>query len=262
MSDPPPAAPARDHSSDPAHDQAVRQELQRMTRRSFATGGVAALLGAAGLGWLKSAPPEGGIPWPLRRMLEFNARLAQAVFPEGRRAPTFDPSQAKEPRVNGRLGLAPKIDPRRWRLNLLGPGAAPAVERALPLAAVRELPRHEMVAEFKCVEGWSQVVQWAGARLSDFIARFGRDTPYVGLATPDGEYYVGLDRRAAQHEQTLLAYEMNGRPLTPEHGAPLRLVCAVKYGVKSIKRLGAIQFTDLRPADYWAERGYDWHLDH
>ena len=56
--------------------------------------------------------------------------------------------------------------------------------------------------------------------------------------------------------------DANGQPLTLGHGAPLRLVCPLKYGVKSIKRIGAIQFTDQRPADYWAERGYDWFLGH
>ena len=45
----------------------------------------------------------------------------------------------------------------------------------------------------------------------------------------------------------------------PEHGAPLRLATPVKYGIKNIKRIGTIRFTNTRPADYWAERGYDWY---
>ena len=51
-------------------------------------------------------------------------------------------------------------------------------------------------------------------------------------------------------------------PLTPEHGAPLRLAIPLKYGIKNIKRIGTIRFTDARPADYWAERGYDWYAGH
>ena len=50
--------------------------------------------------------------------------------------------------------------------------------------------------------------------------------------------------------------------LTHPNGAPLRLVSPVKYGVKSLKRIGTIRFTDERPADYWAERGYDWYSGH
>ena len=56
--------------------------------------------------------------------------------------------------------------------------------------------------------------------------------------------------------------EMNGKPLEDRHGAPLRLVMPVKYGIKNIKRIGTIEFTDRRPADYWAERGYDWYAGH
>ena len=52
---------------------------------------------------------------------------------------------------------------------------------------------------------------------------------------------------------------MNGRSLTRGHGAPLRLYLAVKYGIKSLKRIGLIRFQDELPADYWADRGYDWY---
>ena len=111
-----------------------------------------------------------------------------------------------------------------------------------------------------------EVVNWKGARLSDFIEKYppvkdeaGLIPAYVGMETPDGAYYVGLDKASALHPQTLLCYEMNGKPLTPEHGAPLRLVIPVKYGIKNIKRIGVIRFTAERPKDYWAQQGYDWY---
>jgi DMSO/TMAO reductase YedYZ molybdopterin-dependent catalytic subunit len=85
---------------------------------------------------------------------------------------------------------------------------------------------------------------------------------YVSLETPDRGYYVGLDRDSAMHPQTLLCYEMGGVSLSLEHGAPLRLAIPVKYGIKNIKRIGTIRFTDTRPPDYWAERGYDWYAGH
>jgi DMSO/TMAO reductase YedYZ molybdopterin-dependent catalytic subunit len=145
----------------------------------------------------------------------------------------------------------------------------------LGLIAIRQLPRLEMIAEFKCIEGWSVVVRWAGARFTDFMRAYPPQTrsgdpfsldhpedlpPYVRMATPDGEYYVGLDMESMLHPQTLLCYERNGAPLSQEHGAPLRLVIPVKYGVKNIKRIGTIRYSTLRPADYWAERGYDWYV--
>ena len=64
------------------------------------------------------------------------------------------------------------------------------------------------------------------------------------------------------HPQTLLAYELNGQPLTIEHGAPLRIASPLKYGIKQIKRIGRIEFTDERPKDYWGEQGYDWYSGH
>jgi DMSO/TMAO reductase YedYZ molybdopterin-dependent catalytic subunit len=114
------------------------------------------------------------------------------------------------------------------------------------------------------------VVRWAGGRFSDFTEKFGFSrrreggaaASYVSLATPDEEYFVGLDMASASHPQTLLCYEMNGRPLSLDHGAPLRLVTQLKYGIKQIKRIGTIRFTVDRPADYWAQRGYDWYAGH
>ena len=52
---------------------------------------------------------------------------------------------------------------------------------------------------------------------------------------------------------------MVGRPLDQEHGAPLRLATPLKYGIKQLKRIGVVRFADVRPADYWAERGYDYY---
>ncbi|MGH9668262.1 MAG: molybdopterin-dependent oxidoreductase, partial [Bryobacteraceae bacterium] len=134
--------------------------------------------------------------------------------------------------------------------------------RELALDAIQRLPRVEVTTELRCIEGWTKIVHWTGARFADFAARYApdaRQADYAGLETPDGEYYVGLEMASALHPQTLLAYQMNGSPLAPEHGAPLRLVAPVKYGIKSIKRVGRIHFAGARPADYWAERGYDWY---
>ena len=79
------------------------------------------------------------------------------------------------------------------------------------------------------------------------------------METPSGDYYVGLDMASAMHPQTLLCYEMNGKPLEYHHGAPLRLAITSKYGIKNIKSVGRIVYAAKRPHDYWEERGYDWY---
>ena len=110
------------------------------------------------------------------------------------------------------------------------------------------------------------MLQYKGTRFSDFMDAYGvgrksDGTPYryVGLETPDGGYYVSIDMKSMLHPQTLLTYEENGRPLSDENGAPVRLMIPIKYGIKSLKRVGRIFFSDERPPDYWAERGYDWY---
>lgn len=62
------------------------------------------------------------------------------------------------------------------------------------------------------------------------------------------------------HPQTLLCYEMNGNTLPQEHVVPLRLVIPVKYGVKNLKRIGKIFFTNIAPRDYWHELGYNYDV--
>lgn len=169
---------------------------------------------------------------------------------------------AREPRVNGGEGLSEDFNAEAWQLQIVGL-ANQTSDVFLNLADIKSLPRVEMTTELKCTEGWSVIVNWAGARFSDFAAKYPpQPARYVSLVTPDAGYYVGWDMPSVMHPQTLLAYEMNGAPLTPEHGAPLRLVTTTKYGIKQIKRIGRIEFTDERPADYWAEQGYDWYSGH
>jgi hypothetical protein len=136
----------------------------------------------------------------------------------------------------------------------------------LKMDDVTSLPHHELVTEFKCIEGWSQVVHWGGYRLADLIEKYppekkpdGLQPKYVYMETPDGDYYCGFSLQACMHPQSLLATEMAGRPLAQWHGAPMRLHMPIKYGYKQIKRIGLIAYTDMRPDDYWAKLGYDWY---
>jgi len=135
----------------------------------------------------------------------------------------------------------------------------------LTMEQLMKLPHVELVTEFKCIEGWSNVTQWGGVRLRDLIDAYppelvnGREPRYVYMETPNGDYYCGYDIKAARHAQSLLVTEMGGQPLLQEHGAPLRLHMPIKYGYKQIKRIGLIAYTDQKPDDYWTKLGYDWY---
>lgn len=254
----------------PKNEPVPADRIAALSRRGFTRGAIAAAMGVAGFSWVNwFAERNAGASWPLRRILEFNQTIAQALYSPKRLSPEFAPAYAAEPRPNGRVGLSKQFDVAAWKLTFECPGL---MARSIALSEIQALPRVEMVTELKCVEGWSQVVQWTGARMFDFLAAF--TTPkdaneedgvsaeqfrYVSLTTPDEAYFVGIDMPSALHPQTLLCYEMNGEPLTLSHGAPLRLVIPHKYGIKNIKRIGNISLTNDRPVDYWAQRGYDWY---
>ena len=234
------------------------KELRRLSRRGFITLGAGAFATYGMWKWLRARPREAGVEWPLRRTLEFNEKLANGYFSNQRLTATYPQSRITRARINGGLGLSEKNDPAAWQLKI--EGAADPV--TLSLDDIKALPRHSMVTELRCIEGWTIIVKWTGARVADLMARFPpvESPEFVAMETPDRGYYVGLDIKSAMHPQTLLAYEMNDRPLIWQHGAPLRLAIPVKYGVKNIKRVGTIRYMNTRPADYWAERGYDWYL--
>ncbi|MCU1329208.1 MAG: oxidoreductase, molybdopterin binding [Bryobacterales bacterium] len=242
---------------------AAEKELAKRTRRSLLAMGGGILAAAVGAGWLASGNyNEGDIPPNFRRVFGANEKLVRSsLYSNNKLAPTFPASAIGKLKVNGEEGLEYELEPEEWRLEVKPYGSS-GVTSKLVMADVKSLPRHEEIIEFKCVEGWSTVTKFAGARFSDFTAKFcpgSEKAANVGMRTPDEVYYVSVDMPSALHPQTLLAWEMNDQPLTHGHGAPLRLVTPVKYGIKNIKRIGLIEYTDTRPADYWAERGYDWY---
>ena len=243
----------------PPPESLSEDEYRRHTRRALLVGGSATIAGLLGWRWIQTQPTDDRIPGVLRGVHETNEKIWSTLFREEHLAPTFPVDRASVLIVNGRHGIREEIDLATWELRVEGHDGELLGRHTL--TDLQALPHHEMTIEHKCFEGWSQITTWGGTRFSDFAARYGdhADRDYVSLSTPDGEYYVGLDRATMMHPQTLLVDQMVGQPLDQEHGAPLRLATPLKYGIKQIKRIGTIRFTDERPADYWAERGYDWY---
>ena len=169
---------------------------------------------------------------------------------------------AKRVRVNSDIGVEAekKFDPSAWKLQVQ---KSKGEVLQITLQELMQLPKTEITFSFKCVEGWDQISHWGGVKFIDFIKHYHLDDyakmGYVGMETPDKTYYVGLDMPSALHPQTILAYEVNDKLLPLEHGAPLRLIIPVKYGIKNLKRIGTISFSNTRPKDYWAEEGYDYY---
>ena len=211
--------------------------------------------------WIHKQPEDNGVPKPLRTVLNGNENIFSYFFKGTNLAKIFPSSAATvQVRVNGDAGMSSPLDTAAWKLQLV---RNPGDTIYISIAEIKALPKTDVIFDFKCIEGWSQVTHWAGVKFSDFVAKYGLQNQsklgYTGLNTPDKEYYVGIDNRSMMHPQTILCYELNGKPLPMDQGAPLRLIIPVKYGVKHLKRIGTMFFSDFRPKDYWFERGYDYY---
>jgi DMSO/TMAO reductase YedYZ molybdopterin-dependent catalytic subunit len=154
-------------------------------------------------------------------------------------------------------GSMPTFDRATWRLEVGG-----LVEQGLHLRYddLLALPRAEQVSTFHCVTGWTvKDVHWAGVRLADVFDRV-KPTPeanavqFVSMEKPYVDY---LTMQQALLHDVMLAYEMDGKPLAREHGAPVRLVIPEMYGYKNVKWLQWINLVPQAQAGYWELLGYD-----
>ncbi|CAN5116922.1 hypothetical protein BH09BAC2_BH09BAC2_17760 [soil metagenome] len=211
--------------------------------------------------WLHHQPISNEAPIPVRKMLNFNEAFFRNFFEPHHLAKTFPREAAvRNVRVNGKIGLKEVFDTALWKLQVI---RSAGDTLSLSLNDIKALPKTEIIFDFKCIEGWSQVTHWSGVKFSDLIKKYNLNNQsmlkYVSLVTPDKNYYVGIDMESMLHPQTLLCYEVNDAPLPLDQGYPLRLIIPVKYGIKHLKRIGTISFSNERPADYWYERGYDYY---
>lgn len=226
--------------------------------------------------WLNTREEDDGTLRPLRTILNANEKINNVFFSSNHLVKEYPKSKAvKDVRVNGDVGMGDYFDASAWKLtiNRHPESTSPDSVLYLKMEEIQALPSTEITFDFKCIEGWSQITNWAGVRFSDFLKHYRLGThsgrapdlnhpedmyKYVGLMTPDSTYYVGIDMKSAMHPQTILTYMMNDSLLPMDQGYPLRLIIPIKYGIKSIKRIGYMYFSDTRPKDYWFERGYDY----
>jgi sulfoxide reductase catalytic subunit YedY len=129
------------------------------------------------------------------------------------------------------------------------------------------LEQEERIYRMRCVEGWSMVIPWTGFPLSKLleIVQPTTDAKYVRFETlldPEqmpGQksgsfpwpYVEGLRLDEAMHDLTILATGLYGKFLTPQNGAPIRLVVPWKYGFKSIKSIVRIDLVSEMPTSLW-----------
>jgi len=158
-----------------------------------------------------------------------------------------------------------------YRLELGGLVEKPV---ALSLAELRALPSRTQITRHDCVEGWSAIGKWKGARLSALLdaAQPKAKARYVVFHCADpmeadgtGLYYESIDMDDAYHAQTILAYELNDQTLPIKNGAPVRLRVERQLGYKHAKYVMRIELVESfdkiagGKGGYWEDQGYEWY---
>jgi sulfoxide reductase catalytic subunit YedY len=132
---------------------------------------------------------------------------------------------------------------------------------------IKNLTQEERIYRLRCVEAWSMVIPWVGFSLAALLKQVeptsaAKFVHFVSVLRPeempgqktrllDWPYTEGLRLDEAMHDLTIMATGVYGKLLTPQNGAPLRLVVPWKYGFKSIKGIVRIELTDTQPMSTW-----------
>jgi DMSO/TMAO reductase YedYZ molybdopterin-dependent catalytic subunit len=249
-------------------------------RRSWLQAGLASagalVLGACdritnskqGVAFLQSAE---GLTRRAQRLIVDRKALAREFTPSDISS-DFRPNGSIDPQDPDYLALK-KTGFADWRLVIDG-----LVERplSLSLADLRAQPGRTQITRHDCVEGWSSIAKWTGARLGPLIDQAGLkpQARYLVFHCADtldgpmdgkGRYYESIDLIDAYHPQTILAYAMNDRVLPVAHGAPLRLRVERQLGYKQAKYILRIEavadYAHLHQGGggFWEDRGYEWY---
>ena len=154
-------------------------------------------------------------------------------------------------------GSMPIFDERSWRLEIDGLVRAPV---SLTYDQLLALPRSEQVSDFHCVTGWSVRQRALGRCPFSRSARARRaaacrDSDPIRLAEEPYDDSLTLDQ--ALLPNVMLAYELDGKPLSRPHGSPARVVIPEMYGYKGVKWLQRMELVAQQPTGYWEGLGYD-----
>src|SRR5437762_6766311 len=253
-------------------------ERMQSSRRRF----LSRVLGATGTLVLAGCERLSQSEW-FPKVLATGERLSEAAqtlvtgrqamaqeFSEADLSPTFRSNGTAEPDSEAYEALAAKgfAD---YKLEVGGLVASP---RSFSLGELRTLESRTQITRHDCVEGWSAIGKWKGAKLSALldVVKPKPNARYVVFhcADPmsdDGKdpYYESIDMDDAWHPQTILAYDLNGESLPIKNGAPLRLRVERQLGYKHAKYVMRIELVESfahiagGKGGCWEDQGYQWY---
>jgi DMSO/TMAO reductase YedYZ molybdopterin-dependent catalytic subunit len=151
----------------------------------------------------------------------------------------------------------PKRAPADYRLSVTG-----LVDKPFTLTydELLAMPPTMLTKDFQCVTGWRvPKTHWTGVKLADLLDRAGVKATGTALrfTSFDGAYTESLTMQQARRDDVIVAYDLEGKPLSSDHGGPARLYVAPMYGYKSCKWLSGIEVVDHVIPGYWEQSGYD-----
>ncbi len=203
----------------------------------------------------------------VQRALAGRNKLAQE-FSESDISPAFR-ANGNPPPITLDYAEDAKLEWSKWRLEVGGLVRQPA---RFSLAELKAMPSRSQITRHDCVEGWSVIGKWKGVRLEEIMRKV-QPTDHAKYVVfrcmdTDGDgnhYFESIDLIDAVHPQTILAYELNDRPLPVDNGAPLRLRVENQLGYKHAKYIRALEFVasldklGKGKGGYWEDQGYAWY---
>src|SRR5436305_8162339 len=220
------------------------------TRRAFLRGG--ASLGA--LAFLTGCDIVDGMSaeQALRRVSSFNDRAQAWLFSPSKLAPTYPESAITRPfpfNAYYNEDEAPEVDGDSYRLEI---GGMVDDKKPWSLKDLYALPQEKQITRHVCVEGWSAIGSWTGARLSDFLQRIGADTRANNVWFRCAEGYSNtIDMATALHPQTQMSFKFADEILPVKYGFPMKIRMPTKLGFKNPKHVTALYVTDKDARGYW-----------
>jgi DMSO/TMAO reductase YedYZ molybdopterin-dependent catalytic subunit len=231
----------------------IPEPSRRLFLRSAA--GLGALTMLSGCDIVDSDAAEG----VLAKISRFNDGVQALLFNPNKLAPTYPESMVNRPfRFNAYYDEdeAPEVDGETYRLEV---GGLVDEKKPWTLKELYALPQEKQITRHVCVEGWSAIGSWTGARLSDFLKRVGADTraKYVWFQCAEG-YSTTIDMPTALHAQTQMTFRFADETLPRSYGFPMKIRMPTKLGFKNPKHVIAMHVTNKDLGGYWEDRGYNW----
>jgi DMSO/TMAO reductase YedYZ molybdopterin-dependent catalytic subunit len=154
-------------------------------------------------------------------------------------------------------GDFPSMPPTAYRLKVSGLVQTPMTLTTTDLSAHH--PRTDLVRDFQCVTGWRvPKVRWSGVRLSALLDAAGvlPEATAVQFRSFDGAYTESLTLLQARRPDVLVVDTLDDKPISRQHGGPVRMLVAPMYGYKSCKWLSEIRLVPKLEPGYWEQFGY------